>query len=79
MKDNITKRVYNVIEKLGNIKESRLAKIVKWSNYVLDYMNNTNINNNMLPYSTKEYIEVMDRLNDTKFLEVYPEFEEYWQ
>ena len=79
MKDNITKRVYNIIEKLGNIKETRLAKIVKWSNYVLDYMNNTNINNNMLPDSTKEYIEVMDKLNDTKFLEVYPEFEEYWQ
>jgi hypothetical protein len=33
----------------------------------------------MLPDSTKEYIEVMDKLNDTKFLEVYPEFEEYWQ
>ena len=30
MKDIITKRVYNKIDKLGNIKENRLAKIVKW-------------------------------------------------
>ncbi len=79
MKDIITKRVYNKIDKLGNIKENRLAKIVKWSNYILDYMNNTNINNNMLPYSTKEYVETMDRLNGTNFLEVYPEFKEFWQ
>ena len=49
------------------------------ANYILDYMNNTNINNNMLPYSTKEYVETMDRLNGTNFLEVYPEFKEFWQ
>ena len=79
MKDNITKRVYNTIDGLGNINKGRLAKIVKWSNYVLDYMNNTNINNNVLLDSTKEYIKVMDKLNGTNFLEVYPEFEEYWQ
>ena len=79
MKDNITKRVYNTIEGLGNIDKGRLAKIVKWSNYVLEYMNNTNINNNVLLDSTKEYIKVMDKLNGTNFLEVYPEFEEYWQ
>ena len=79
MKDIITKRVYNKIESLENIKENRLAKIVKWSNYVLDYMNNTDIENDMLPNSTKEYIETMDRLNNTNFIEVYPEFEEFWQ
>ena len=79
MKDIITKRVYNKIDKLVNIKENRLAKIVKWSNYVLDYMNNTNINNETLPRSTKEYVETMDRLNETNFLEVYPEFKEFWQ
>ena len=79
MKDNITKRVYNIINNMRNINGGRLAKIVKWSNYVLDYMNNTNINNNILSDSTKEYIETMDKLNGTKFLEVYPEFEEYWQ
>ena len=64
---------------MRNINGGRLAKIVKWSNYVLDYMYNTNINNNILSDSTKEYIETMDKLNGTKFLEVYPEFEEYWQ
>ena len=79
MKDIITKRVYNKIEELKNVKENRLAKIVKWSNYVLDYMNNTSIQNDMLPESTKEYIETMDRLNKTNFLKVYPEFKEYWQ
>ena len=79
MKDIITKRVYNKIDNLKNLKENRLAKVVKWSNYVLDYMNNTDIENNMLPSSTKEYIETMDRLNNTNFLEVYPEFKEYWQ
>ena len=79
MKDILTKRVYNKIHNLKNLKENRLAKIVKWSNYVLDYMNNTDIENNMLPSSTKEYIETMDRLNNTDFLEVYPEFKEYWQ
>ena len=79
MKDIITKRVYNKIEELRNVKENRLAKIIKWSNYVLDYMNNTSIQNDMLPGSTKEYIETMDRLNKTNFLKVYPEFKEYWQ
>lgn len=79
MKDNITKRVYNTINNLGNLKKNRLAKITKWANYVIDYMNNTNINNEVLPKSTKEYIETMDRLNNTTFLDVYPEFKEYWQ
>ena len=79
MKDNITKRVYNTINSLGNLKKNRLAKITKWTNYVIDYMNNTDINNEVLSNSTKEYIETMDRLNNTNFLEVYPEFKEYWQ
>ena len=79
MKDNITKRVYNTINNLGNLKNNRLAKITKWANYVIDYMNNTDINNKVLSGSTKEYIETMDRLNNTNFLEVYPEFKEFWQ
>jgi len=42
-------------------------------------MNNTSINVDKLTDDTREYITTMDKLNQTEFLSVYPEFKEYWQ
>ena len=46
---------------------------------VLQYMNNSGVNVGSLTNDTTEYMKVMDKLNETNFLSVYPEFEEYWQ
>lgn len=80
LKQKVNKEVRNTIANLSKkIKENRHNKIAKWSNYVLQYMNNSDSNVDALTSGSKEYIETMDKLNGTKFLSVYPEFEEYWQ
>jgi len=80
LKQKVNKEVRNTVANLSKkIKENRHNKIAKWSNYVLQYMNNSDSNVDALTSGSKEYIETMDKLNGTKFLSVYPEFEEYWQ
>ena len=46
---------------------------------MLQYMNNSGVNVDALTNDTVEYMKVMDNLNETNFLSVYPEFKEYWQ
>ena len=80
LKQQVNQQVRNTVADLsGKIKQNRHNKIAKWSEYVLQYMNNTSVNVDSLTNDTKEYITVMDKLNKTTFLSVYPEFKEYWQ
>ena len=79
LKAKATKDIKNAVAELKNINENRYNKIAKWSNYVLQYMNNSWVNNDYLTNDTMEYMKVMDKLNETDFLSVYPEFKEYWQ
>ena len=80
LKQKVNKNVRNTVASLsGKIKQTRHNKIAKWSDYVLQYMNNSTVNVDALTEDTKEYITTMDKLNKTEFLSVYPEFKEYWQ
>ena len=79
LKAKVTKDVRNTVIELRDINKNRHNKVVKWSNYVLQYMNNSGVNVDSLTNDTTEYVKVMDKLNETDFLSVYPEFKEYWQ
>ena len=79
LKAKVTKDVRNTVIELRDINKNRHNKVVKWSNYVLQYMNNSGVNVDSLTNDTTEYVKVMDKLNETDFLSVYPEFKEYCQ
>lgn len=48
-------------------------RIIRYGDYAVDYMNSEDYSNSLA--DTKEYIEFMDRKNNTDFIKVYPELE----
>lgn len=59
-------------------KRRQIERIRSYVGKTLDYLRASSEPGNFMTSETRKWIEVLDDAHQTKFLDVYPEFEPYW-
>jgi len=88
LKQQTTKKFNEFIETLDDeldkhyddddIKRFTRSRIIEIGNKIINYMNSKDMHNENWK-NTIHFIKIQDKFNKTNFIDLYPEFEDYWK